>query len=155
MPLAGAHLTEFTALYEECCACKQQAQMVTITDRMLHILAEVNDSWVQDCHPSQMGIDPANRSGKKMKKNDSHRKGATICKVGFSPKLCGPDRAVAMQVSPLNSLIADHTTAIQSAPGFGKTEGAFLLGGSLSTSYCYYYDLEVVLRFCFQDSFCY
>ena len=59
------------------------------------------------------------------------KKGHKIGNVGYTPALCGTDRAVAFEVNSVKTHIEDHTIATTSASNmFAKYERGVIRGGS-------------------------
>ena len=92
------------ALYKLAVEMKEdKSQLVSIVYRILDSLAAQDMSYVARVPPPNMGIHPDNRAGKKMLGADMASKGAKIVDVGFTFKLCGKDRAIAFENSPVTN----------------------------------------------------
>ncbi len=101
MVLRGSNLATFEKLYNQALACKDgDTKIVKLFDQMLTILILSGEAVEMELPPKMAGIHKANRFGKLMVHRTVHKKGAKIVRVGFSWKLCGPDKAVAFEDDP-------------------------------------------------------
>ena len=131
MPFTVETKRLFDETYKKACQLEANDKLVTLMYLMLKLLREAQMGFDTQVHPKQMGIHPKNRSGKKMVASTFQKKGHKIGNVGYTPALCGTDRAVAFEVNPMKTHIEDHTIATTSASNmFAKYERGVIRGGS-------------------------
>ncbi len=136
MPLQGASKKRFDELYDTALQCKSDTKIVSMMDEMVPILMDANEAYEMDVPPERMGVHPSNRGGKLVVHTKVHSKGSKVVNVGFSPKLCGPDKAMAFEDNPLKPTIADTTIELTSSDErFADFDHSSIVGGSVGCSH--------------------
>ena len=110
-------------------------QIITNFDGMVKLMRGAGE--VQELHlpPWVVGISKSNRDGKKMESGEFERKGEKICKVGFSPPLCSPDRAWMFMDDQNDRQDFKWTKQVTSvSPKFAEATDA-IIGGSVGCSH--------------------
>ena len=132
MPFTAEQKRLYELYYEKAVKLEKGDKLVQIMYAMVKILKEAEMGIPMRIKPGHMGIHPKNRSGKKMLPSTMQKKGRKITNVGFTNDLCGPDRAIAFEVSPKSNEIEDHTikTTDQSKQ-FGQYKRGVIRGGSV------------------------
>ena len=68
-------------------------QIIASYDIMVKLMRDAGEVEEMHLPPWVVGTSPFNRDGKATNHGEMERKGVKIAKAGFSPALCGPDRA--------------------------------------------------------------
>ena len=132
MPFSTEQKRLFDLMYTKACDLRDENKLVTLLFQMLELLQKADEAYVAYVLPLHMGIHPKNRGGKRMSPLAMQKKGHKIYVVGFTPKLCGPDRAIAFEVDPASKHIEKHTLQITSASeSFAQYRPGTLRGGSV------------------------
>ena len=135
MPFAPAEQATFEGLYKQALTCDKAAdesKIVQLFDKMLALLVEAGEADTMELHPKLVGVHPKNRSGKLMVPSKVHNKGLKISKVGFSWKLCGPDKAVAFENNPKSNHIEKATLEFsKSSPELANYSAGSVKAGSV------------------------
>jgi hypothetical protein len=131
MPFTAEQKTIFDEAYEKAKKLDAGDKLVQLMYLLLDLIMKSGQGVEMKIPPKHMGIHPANRSGKKMVGAVMQKKGNKITNVGFTLKLCGPDRAIAFEVSPTSNTIEQHTLAITSSPNFANYVPGTIRAGSV------------------------
>ena len=95
MALTGTHKIAFEKAYTQATdPDTTNTKVRTLLDEMLKILNEAGSITQVRIPPTKVGIHPDNRNGQLMSAHSMEVKGSKIVSHGFSPSLCGPDRAI-------------------------------------------------------------
>ena len=129
MPFTPDQKAAFEANYAKAKALKEGGKLVQLVYTMIDLSRKGEMGNDVQVPPHQMGIHPKNRQGKKMIATTMQKKGNKITNVGFRNQLCGPDRAIAFEVTPLSNHIEAHTLAVTSASPMFATYGAGVVRG--------------------------
>jgi hypothetical protein len=131
MPFTADQKRLFDEAYEKSTKLDAGDKLVQLMYFMIDLIKKSGQRVEMKIPPKQVGIHPSNRSGKKMVGAVMQKKGNKISNVGFTLKLCGPDRAIAFEVSPTSNAIEQHTlTTTKSSPLFAKYEPDTIRAGS-------------------------
>ena len=112
MPFTAEAKREFDSLYHKATQVADDSKLVAIVFKMIDMLAAADEGYETYVKPNHMGIHPKNRCGKKMQPLVMHKKGKQIQAVGFTPKLCQTDRAIAFEENTRTRAIEKHTLLI-------------------------------------------
>ena len=136
MACLGAEKLKFDDLYVKALKLESDAKLVSTFFDMIGILQRANQSYVAPVPPMHMGIHPKNRSGKKMVADSMHKEGNKIHSVGFSLKLCGPDRALAFENNPHTNNCGSWTQIVTStSKKFAKVAAGTIRGGAVGCTH--------------------
>ena len=98
---------EFKKLYEDAVSAKDE-RLVKIKDDLLRLLCLADLARIKYMHCKTVVPHNMNRGGSKMQVHKIYEKGSKIMSVGVSLDACGPSRAVAFEVNPMNKKIASE-----------------------------------------------
>lgn len=133
---ADTKLKEFEMLYNAAIEIKTDAHLVKIVFDMVDVLLKSGNAYQGDVHPTHMGINEHNRGGKKMIATSMQKKGAKIKNAGFVFKLCGPEKAIAIENDPNTNSTEKHTFSItESDEYFGDYKLGQIRAGSIGCSH--------------------
>ena len=122
MPFSVAEETKFKELYDTACSMVENAKIVQLGERMVHMLIDASEATVRKMPPRNIVPHGANRGGAKMQIQDIYKKMDKILKVGFSLQKCDCSRAVAFQRCESNAAGIKKFLAYAKAPTFAKFE---------------------------------
>ena len=97
---------EFGRLYEIAISADDM-RLVQLKDNMLKLMVDGGEARIKFMHPKTVVPHPKNRGGSKMQVGKIYLKGSNIITVGVSLDECGPNKAVAFEVNPLDKKIAN------------------------------------------------
>jgi hypothetical protein len=130
---------EFDELYAKArsMGCGARSQLVSAGYRMIDMLIVNKRAQTNvQMHSKRVGIHPKNRGGKKMQHTAMYKKGVKIIKVGYSKKLCGPDRAIAFENNPKTNNCDKHTIDVtNTSEFFAKYESGTIRAGAVGCTH--------------------
>jgi hypothetical protein len=137
-PWTSVTVAEFDRIYNQSAnisSTGDENQIIANFDGMVKLMRDAGE--VQELHlpPWVVGISKFNRDGKAMNAGEMERKGEKICRVGFSPPLCSPDRAWLFmddQNDRRDFKWTKHVTSL--SPKFAPATDS-IIGGSVGCSH--------------------
>ena len=137
MPFSGEQKRLFDRCYAKAISMDESeaTNLVVIMYHMIDLLKKSQQSFLVRVPPKEMGVHPMNRNGKRINGGTMHKKGRTIHSVGFTTKLCGPDKAIAFENNPMTNNCETWTLGLTDTVEFANYTAGTVRGGSVGCSH--------------------